>query len=72
MQLQRMWNQLSGTYNYLCQLYRNRGYLTPNEANYANQISQLLVSVQKEKMKVDQELASEMLKHLVKMELKQS
>ena len=71
MQLQGMWNQLSGTYNYICQLYRNRGYLTPDEVNYANQIYQMLVGVRNEKMKVDQELAGEMLKHLVKMRAKQ-
>lgn len=70
-QLQGMWNQLSGTYNYICQLYRIRGYLTPVEANYANQIYQMLVGVQNEKMKVDQELAGEMLKNLVKMKAKQ-
>ena len=71
MQLQGMWNQLSGTYNYICLIYRNRGYLTPDEANYANQIYQMLVGVQNEKMKVDQELTNEMLKHLVKMRSKQ-
>ena len=71
MQLQQMWNQLSGMYNYICQLYRNRGYLTPDEANYANQIYQVLVGVQNEKLKVDQELAGEMLKRLVKMRVKQ-
>lgn len=32
MQLERMWQQLSGTYNYICQLYQNRGYLTPEVA----------------------------------------
>lgn len=71
MQLQQMWNQLSGMYNYICQLYRNRGYLTPDEANYVNQIYHMLVDVQNEKMKVDQELAGEMLNHLVKMRVKQ-
>ena len=71
MQLERMWNQLSGTYNYICQVYRNKGYLTPDEATYANQIYQMLVGVQNEKVKVDQELTNEMLKHLVKMRAKQ-
>lgn len=71
MQLERMWNQLSGTYKLICQLHCNRGYLTPDEANYANQIYQMLVGVQNEKMKVDQELAGEMMKHLVKMRAKQ-
>ena len=67
MQLMGMWNQLRGTYNSLCQLYQNRGYLTSEEANYANQIYQMLVAVQNEKMRADQELAGEMMKHLVKM-----
>lgn len=71
MQLQQMWNQLSGTYNYIFQLYHKRGYLTLDEANYANQIYQMLVGVQNEKLKVDQELAGEMMKHLVKMRVKQ-
>lgn len=70
-QLQQMWNQLSGAYNYICQLYCNRGYLTSDEANYANQIYHMLVDVQNEKMKVDQKLAGEMLKRLVKMRVKQ-
>lgn len=70
MQLERMWDLLSGIYNYICQVYRNRGYLTPDEANHANQIYQMLVGVQNEKMKVDQELTNEMLKHLVKMRTK--
>lgn len=72
MQLERMWNLLSGTYNYICQIYRNRGYLTHDEANYANQIQQMIISVKSQKMKVDQELAGEMLKHLVKIMAKQS
>ena len=67
MQIEWMWNQLSSTYNYICQLYRNKGYLTPDEATYANHIYQMLVGVQNEKMKVNQELIFEMLKHLVKM-----
>ena len=67
MQLEQMWQQLSATYNYLCQLYQNRGYLTPDEANYASQVYQMLVAIQHEKMKVDRQLAEEMLKHLAKM-----
>ena len=71
MQLERMWQQLSGTYNYICQIYQNRGYLTLSESHYANQIYQMLVGVQNEKMRIDQELANEMMKHLVKMKSKQ-
>ena len=66
-----MWQQTSAAYNYLFQVYQNRGNLTPREANYANQISQMLMALQSQKMKVDQELANEMMKHLVKMLAKQ-
>ena len=71
MQLERMWQQATTAYRYLLQVYQNRGYLTPHEANYANQISQMLMALQSQKMKVDQELAGEMLKHLIKMKAKQ-
>lgn len=71
MQLERLWQQASAAYNYLFQVYQNRGYLTPQEASYANQISQMLTVLQNQKMKVDQELANEMMKHLVKMIVKQ-
>ena len=71
MQLERLWQQTSTAYNYLFQVYQNRGYLTPQEANYANQISQMLKALQSQKMKVDQDLANEMLKHLFMMKLKQ-
>lgn len=71
MQLESLWQQTSAAYNYLFQVYQKRGYLTPREADYANQISQMLLALQSQKMKVDQELANEMLKHLVKMIAKQ-
>lgn len=71
MQLARMWQQMSASYNYLFQMYQNRGYLTPTEAKYADRISQMLMSIQNEKMKVDQDLANEMTKHLLKMKVKQ-
>ncbi len=71
MQLERLWQQTSAAYNYLFRMYQNRGYLTSREANYANQISQMLKSLQSQKMKVDQDLANEMKKHLVKMIVKQ-
>lgn len=71
MQLENMWQHTSAAYNYLFQVYQNRGYLTLQEANYANQISQMLMVLQNQKMKVDQDLANEMLKHLVKMIAKQ-
>lgn len=72
MQLERMWQQASAAYQYLFQVYQNRGCLTAGEANYANQISQVLRSLQSEKMKVDQDLANEMMKHLMKMMVKQN
>lgn len=71
MQLERLLQQASAAYQYLFQVYQNRGYLTAGEANYANQISQVLMGLQSEKMKVDQYLANEMMKHLVKMIVKQ-
>ncbi len=71
MQLERLWQQTSAAYNYLFQVYQNRGYLTPQEANYANQISQILMALQSQKTKVDQDLSNEMMKHLVKMIVKQ-
>ena len=71
MQLAGMWQQTSAAYNYLILVYQNRGYLTPREANYANQISQMLMALQSQKMKVDKELSNEMLKHLAKMIVKQ-
>lgn len=67
MQLGRMWQQMTSAYRYLVQVYQSRGYLTTNESYYANQIGQTLMIIQSEKMKVDQALADEMLKHLVKM-----
>jgi len=67
-----MWQQASATYQYLFQVYQNRGYLTAGEANYANQISQMLRTLQSQKIKVDQDLANEMLKRLVKMAVKQN
>ena len=70
-QLERLWQHTSAAYNYLFQVYQNRGYLTPQEANYANQISQMLKALQSQKMKVDRDLSNEMLKHLVKMIVKQ-
>ena len=72
MQLEGMWQLLSSSYSYLYQIYQQRGYLTTGEANYTNQISQVLRSLQSEKMKVDQDLANEMMKHLVKMRAKQN
>ena len=71
MLLERLWQQTSAAYNYLFRVYQNRCYLTPGEANYASQISQMLVTLQDQKMKVDQDLANEMMKHLVKMIVKQ-
>ena len=52
MQLGRMWQQTTSAYRYLVQVYQSRGYLTPIESNYANQIGQTLMMLQSEKMKV--------------------
>ena len=70
MQLEGLWQQLSSSYNYLYQIYQHRGYLTPEEANYANQLSQMLAGLQAQKMRTDQELSEEMMKHLAKMIVK--
>ena len=69
-QLEGMWQQLSGSYNYLLQIYQHCGCLTPDEVAYANQISQMLARVQTQKKRVDQELSEEMMKHLAKMIVK--
>ena len=71
MQLERLWQHTSAAYNYLFQVYQSRGYLTPQEANYANQISLMLKALQSQKMKVDRDLSNEMMNHLVKMIVKQ-
>ena len=71
MQLAGMWQQTSAAYKYLFLVYQNRGYLTPREADYANQISQMLKALQNQKMKVDRDLSNEMMNHLVKMIVKQ-
>ena len=71
MQLERMWQQVTAAYRYLLQVYQSRGYLTLIESNYANLIAQMMRELQNQKMKVDQDLADEMLRHLVKMQAKQ-
>ncbi len=70
MQMDGVWQQLSGSYNHLYQIYRHRGYLTPDEANHANQLNQMLEGLHAQKMRVDQELTEEMMKHLAKMVVK--
>lgn len=70
MQIAKMWQQLSAAYNYICQLYQSRGYLTADESNYANQIYQMLAELNTQNMKVDKELTDEMIKHLIKMKVK--
>ena len=71
MQIAKMWQQLSVTYNYICQLFQSRGYLTVDESNYASKIYHMLVGLNTQKMKVDKELTDEMIKHLIKMNAKQ-
>ena len=71
MQIAEMWQQLSATYNLICQLYQSKGYLTVDESNCANQIYQMLIGLNTQKIKADKELSDEMIKHLVKMKVKQ-
>lgn len=70
MQIAKMWQQLSAAYNYICQLYQSRGYLTADESDYANQIYQMLAELNTQKVKVDKDLTDEMIKHLIKMKAK--
>lgn len=67
MRLMQLWQQLGGMYNYLYQTYLMRGYLTPDEANSASQLQQMLLWLQAQKAQVDQNLTDEMMKHLAKM-----
>ena len=70
MRLAQTWQQVSAVYNYLLQIYKTKGFLTFDEANYANQLQQMLLVLQAQKMRVDQELSEEMTKHLAKMIVK--
>ena len=70
MQLEGLWQLASGIYNYLYQIYQQRGYLTTDEANYAHQHSQMQTGLQTKKRQVNQELSEEMIKHLAKMIVK--
>ena len=70
MQLASMWQQLCTTYNYIMLVWQRRGYLTADEYNYKNQIYQLLIGLNNQKMIVDQQLSDEMMKHLIKMVVK--
>ncbi len=69
-QLESMWQQLCTTYNYIMLVWQRRGYLTADEYNYKNQIYQLLIGMNNQKMIVDQQLSDEMMKHLIKMVVK--
>ena len=69
-QLESMWQQLCTTYNYIMLVWQRRGYLTADEYNYKNQIYQLLIGLNNQKMIVDQQLSDEMMKHLIKMVVK--
>lgn len=71
MHQERMLQQMTAAYHYLFQVYQSRGYLTPDEGYYANQIGQILTSLHNQNMKANHDLANEMLKHLVKMKVKQ-
>ena len=71
MQLDEMWQKMTAAYNYLLQVYNSRGYLTRDEANYANQISQILKEIQNQKMALEKDLTDEMMRHIIKMEINQ-
>ena len=71
MQLAGMWQQLCATYNYIIWIWQSRGYLTVDEYNYKKRIYELLMALQSQKMKVDEELVNEMMNHLVKMRAEQ-
>lgn len=70
MRLAQSWQQVSAVYNYLIQIYKTKGFLTLDEANCANQLQQMLLVLQAQKMRVDQELSEEMMKLLAKMIVK--
>ena len=70
MRLTQSWQQVSGMYNYLYQMYLKRGYLTPDDANSVYQLQQMLLWLQAQKAQVDQHLVDEMMKHLAKMIVK--
>lgn len=69
-QLASMWQQLCTTYNHIIRVWQSQGYLTAEEYNYKNQIYQLLINLNNQKMIVDKQLSDEMMKHLVKMIVK--
>lgn len=71
MRLAQAWQQVSYVYNYLLQIWQTKGFLSPDEANCANQLQQMLLGLQVQKAQVDQDLAGEMMKHLAKMKAKQ-
>ena len=70
MQLARMWQQLCATYNHIIRVWQFKGYLTVDEYNYINQIYQLLIGMNNQKMIVDKQLSDEMMNHLVMMLIK--
>lgn len=70
MQLARMWQQLYATYNHIIRVWQFKGYLTVDEYNYINQIYQLLIGMNNQKMIVDKQLSDEMMNHLVMMLIK--
>lgn len=51
--------------------YGSKGYLTADEYKQVEDIRQFYQHLQRQKIKVDQDLANEMLKHLVKMKANQ-
>ena len=70
MRLAQSWQQVSGMYNYLYQMYLKKGYLTLDEANSVCQLQQMLLWLQTQKAQVDQHLVDEMMKHIAKMIVK--
>lgn len=69
-QLEDMMGRAQGTYQFLMQSYGRKGYLTREEYNQVEQIRQFGQYLQSQKMKVDQDLWNEIMKHIAKMMVK--
>ena len=69
-QLEDMMGRAQGRYQFLMQSYGRKGYLTREEYNQVEQIRQFGQYLQSQKMKVDQDLWNEIMKHIAKMMVK--
>lgn len=70
-QLERMRSAATSFYNAIMLSYNAKGFLTPDEVKSANQLNQVFGWLRDQKAKVDQDLINEMMKHLVKMKMRQ-